>query len=78
MLKKTILILLMTATPALAQEKDSKILDNAIVTKLAASFEFATEPGLYEVISKKTGNTVFLYIDRNGNVQITAVDTNVK
>lgn len=74
MRKLVFIFLLLSTSVASAEEKDSKMLDNAIITKLASSYEFGTEPGLYEVISKKTGNTIYLYIDRAGNVEIATIN----
>jgi len=66
-------ILLFAFTPvAVSAKEDTKQLENSMVTKLVASYEFASEPGLYEIISMKTGNIVYLYIDRSGNVVITS------
>ena len=75
MLKRTLLMLLLLAPPVSGQgQEEPRIFDNATVTKLVSSYEFGKEPGLYEVVSKTNGNTLYLYIDRAGNIQIAVAD----
>ena len=72
MIKYVLMALLSFLSLAAKANDETKQLNNSIITKLASSYEFASNPGLYEIISKKTGNTVYLYIDRAGNVVITS------
>lgn len=75
MLRTLLLLMLLIPSLTFANNQPEKKTDYAEITKLAPSYEF-NDPGLYEIKSKETGNLIYLYIDRAGNVEISSIAEN--